>query len=113
VAVEYRPYISKATDTIIKLAAVVGAITVIAGGYTFYLNNLWRPVVKVLEVDFTKGTAKVQLENGTVIDIYGDALFMIGGDWGIKFGGKIVDGKFGYDRLELTKKGMVVEYLKK
>jgi hypothetical protein len=38
---------------------------------------------------------------------------MIGGDWGIKFGGKVSDGKFGYDRLELTKKGMVVEYLKK
>jgi hypothetical protein len=112
-ATDYKPLISKTTDTIIKLAAVVGAITVIAGGYTFYLNNLWRPIVKVVEVDFAKGIAKVQLENGTIVDIYGDAVFMIGGDWGIKFGGKVTDGKFEYDRLELTKKGMVVEYLKR
>ena len=100
------------TDKIIKLAALVGAITVIAGGYTFYLNNLWQPKIQVLSVDFTKGEAEIMVK-GMKIQIYGDATFMIGGDWGVRFGSIMKDGKVYYDRLELVKKSMVVEYLKR
>jgi len=105
-------YTSKSTDTLIKIAAVVGALTVIAGGYSFYLNNIWRPKVEILSVDFLKGEATVKVKNSTFL-IYGDSTFLINamGDWGIRFGSSR-SNKDDYDRLELTKKGMVVEYLK-
>ena len=100
--------LSKGNATLLKVAAVVGAITVIAGGYTFYLNTIWKPTVDVLSVDFEKGIASLQVGTKKV-EIYGDALFQIGGDWGIKFG----KNKDKYDSLQLTKKGMVVEYIKR
>ena len=101
---------NKTTQKIIEIAAVIGAITVIIGGYSFYINNFWKPKVQIVSVDFTKGTAEVKVGT-SVIDIYGDALFQVssGGNWGIKFGS--TNGV--YDSLELTKNGMVVEYLKR
>ena len=108
-----KAYLSKTSDVLIKGAAIIGAITVIAGAYSFYLNNIWKPKVTIAEVDFEKGTAKVTVADKTY-DIFGDATFLINnfGDWGIRFGtSKLNPTK--YDRLELTKKGMVVEYLKR
>ena len=46
--------ISATTQLIIKVAAVVGGITVIAGGYSFYLNNFWKPTIEIVSVDFEK-----------------------------------------------------------
>ena len=103
--------ISRATNTIIQVAAVVGAITVIAGGYSFYLNNIWKPKVEIVSVDFNKGEAEVKVKDKK-IQVYGDASFLIGADWGVRFGGTYIDGKYQYNRIELTKKNMVVDYLK-
>jgi hypothetical protein len=102
-------------NVLLKVAGIVGAITVIAGGYTFYLNHLWKPKIEVLEVDFEKGKAKVKMGGnwGKILDIDGDTLFLLAGDWGIKFGTILQDGKTVYDRLELVRKGMVYEYLKR
>lgn len=103
-------YVSKTSDVIIKIAAVIGAITVIGGAYSFYLNNIWKPKVEIDSVDFESGLAYVRVGN-TQYKIFGDATFLINnfGDWGIRFGTS--KGVSGYDRLELTKKNMVVEYL--
>lgn len=105
-------YISKTSDVIIKIAAFVGAVTVIGGAYTYYLNNIWKPKVEVDSIDFRNGLANVRVGN-TEYTIYGDATFLINnfGDWGIRFGTS--KNTSGYDRLELTKKNMVVEYLKR
>lgn len=107
-----RTYVSKTSDVLIKIAAVVGAVTVIAGAYSYYLNNVWRPDVEVISVDFNKAIAKVKVGKKELY-IYGDATFLINsvGDWGIRFGSS-KSSNF-YDRLELTKKGMVVEYLER
>lgn len=108
-----RAYVSKTSDIIIKIAAFVGAVTVIGGAYTYYLNNIWKPKVGVLSVDFDQGLAKVRV-GSTEFDVFGDATFLINtfGDWGIRFGTTKGSAR-GYDRLELTKKNMVVEYLKR
>lgn len=103
-----RLKLSEGNKTLLKIAAVVGAITVIAGGYNFYLSNFWKPSVEVLSVDFEKGIASLMVGDKK-IEIYGDAVFQVGGDWGIKFGQ--TNGR--YDSLQLTKKGMVVQYLKR
>lgn len=104
--------ISKTTNILLQVAAIVGAITVIAGGYTFYLNYVWKPKVEILEVDFNNATAKLKFGNKE-LRLEGDALFLLGGDWGIKFGSTNKSGSTVYDRIELVRKGMVYEYLKK
>lgn len=104
--------LSKTNDFIIKAAAIIGAITIIAGGYTWYLNNIWKPHIEVLSVDFENGIA--QLKHGKdIIDLDGDAIYLIDADWGVGFGSIVENGQSRYDRLELLKKGMVVEYLKR
>ena len=102
------------TKQIIKIAAFVGAVTVIVSGYSFYINNFWKPKVQVLSVDFNKGIAEVRVGNKNIF-IYGDAVFevSVGGEWGIKFGSTRKGNEMIYDSLQLVKKGMVVEYLKR
>ena len=104
--------ISKTTNVLLQIAAVVGAITILANGYTFYLNYVWKPKVEVLEVDFNNASAKLKFGN-KVLTLEGDALFLLGGDGGIKFGSTNKSGSTVYDRIELIRKGMVYEYLKK
>ena len=107
--------ISATNRRLIEIGAVVVAITSIASGYSFYLNNFWKPTVTVLSVDFANGTAQIKVTKmfgiTTTIDIYGNANFNVGGDWAIRFGSSDIGGQKTYNRLELTKKDMVVEYL--
>jgi hypothetical protein len=96
---------------ILKVVAVASVITALAGGYYFFVNNVWKPKVKVLSVDFTNGFATVEMPFGRKVDIYGDSQFLIGGDWGVKFGTVNKGGKTSYENLQLLKKGLVEEYL--
>jgi hypothetical protein len=102
---------SKQTQTIIKIASVVGAITVIAGGYAFFINNIWQPNVKIVSVDYDNGFATLKLPFGKLLQIYGSSEFLIGGDWGVRFGTTLKNGKVSYERIELIKKGMVEKIL--
>jgi len=108
---EFKTGLSNTTQNVIKVAAVIGAITIIAGGYTWYLNNIWKPKVKVVSVDLNNGIAVLDYY-GKEITIKGDAVYWLNADWGVRFGNIRTDSQqFKYDRLELLKKGMVVEYL--
>jgi hypothetical protein len=104
--------LSKTTNVLLQIAAIVGAVTVLAGGYTFYLNYVWKPKVEITEVDFNNATAKLKFGKKN-LELEGDALFLLGGDWGIKFGSTKRGDSLVYDRIELVRKGMVYEYLKK
>jgi len=103
---------SKTTNTLIKLAGIVGAVTILAGGYSWYLNTLWKPKVEIEFVDFNNGVAKLKYA-GKEIDLEGDAVYWLNADWGIKFGSIRKGNESVYDRIELLKKGMVVEYINK
>jgi hypothetical protein len=102
--------LSTTTDIILKVAAVVAAVTALGGGYVFYQSYLYRPVIQVLTVDFTMGTANISYNKNTIL-IQGDATYSLNGQWGVRFGSKYIDGKLVYDRLELVRQGMVYEYL--
>ena len=105
--------LGKTNDAIIKVAAIVGAITIIAGGYTWYLNNVWKPHIEVISVDFENGKAQLKYRS-KIIELEGDAVYWINADWGLRLGIVINDnGTPSYDRVDLLKKGMVVEYLKR
>lgn len=101
----------KESKIILKVVAVASVITALAGAYYFFVNNVWKPKIKVLSVDFTNGFATVEMPFGRKVDIYGDSQFLIGGDWGVKFGTVNKGGKTSYENLQLLKKGLVEEYL--
>ena len=111
------PKFSNTTNTIIKIAAVVGAISAIAGGYSFYLNNIWIPKVKINSVDYEKGIADISYKNilgqTNNVTIYGNATFILDGQWGIGFGTTTTKDGTDYDRLLLIKNGMTYNYINK
>lgn len=101
----------KERELILKIVAVATVITAIGGAYYLIVNNVWKPNPKVISVDFENGFATIQMPFGRKVDIYGDSQFLIGGDWGVKFGTVNKSGKVSYENIQLLKKGLVVEYL--
>jgi hypothetical protein len=101
---------SNTTQTIIKVAAIVGGITVIVGAYAFYLNNFYVPSILIISTDYENGKAIIK-HRGKEILLEGDATYLIGGDWGIRLGSNRQQSIY-YDRVELLKKGMVYQVLK-
>ena len=96
---------------ILKVVAFATVITALAGAYFFLVNNVWKPNVIVLKADFENGFATLELPFGKILEINGTSEFLVLGDWGVKFGTKIIDGKILYENIQLLRKGLVVEYL--
>jgi hypothetical protein len=96
---------------ILKVVAFATVITALAGAYFFLVNNVWKPNVVVLKADFENGFATLELPFGKIIEINGTSEFLVLGDWGVKFGTKIIDGKILYENIQLLRKGLVVEFL--
>jgi hypothetical protein len=96
---------------ILKVVAVATIITALAGAYFFLVNNVWKPNVVVLQADFENGFATLELPFGNIIEINGSSEFLVLGDWGVKFGTNVIDGKTTYENIQLLRKGLVVEYL--
>jgi len=96
---------------VLKIVAVATIITALGGAYYFFVNNIWKPKLKVLSVDFDNGFATVEMPFGKEVDVFGDSQFLISGDWGVKFGTVNKNGKTSYENLQLLKKGLVDEYL--
>lgn len=101
----------KESKIVLKVVAIATIFTALGGAYYFFINNVWKPNVKVLNVDFDNGFATVELPFGKKVDIYGDSQFLINGDWGVKFGSINKEGKVSYENIQLLKHGLVVEYL--
>lgn len=103
--------ISKTSSVFVKVAGTATAVLAMVTIYTFYRNNLWKPSVKVLKVDYNNGEADL-LVNDRKFYLRGDSAYLIGFDWGIKFGYTVKsDGKRAYDRIELLKKGLVARVI--
>lgn len=96
--------LSKTTSKVFKVAAVIGAITVIAGGYNFYMHNIWIPKVEVLDIDKVDGVVVVKA-GSKVIELYGTDVFLIKLNWGIR----LVDANLSAENItiELLKNGMI------
>ena len=107
-----KVHLSKANDNIIKAAGIIAALTIIAGGYTFILNNIWKPKIKITQVDFGQGLLQFTF-NGKTVEIFGDTNYYLGGDWSVKLGSVSLDSGSKYDTIQLLKRGAVVEYLNK
>ena len=101
----------KESKLVLKIVAVATVITALGGAYYFFVNNIWKPKIKILSVDFDNGFATVEMPFGRKVDIYGDSQFLISGQWGVKFGTVNRKGKISYENLQLLKNGLVKEYL--
>lgn len=108
----YKFNLSQGEEILLKVASVGAAILGIVGVFSFYKNNIWKPKVEVIDVDYSKGIANLKI-NGKPFVLRGDSSYLIGFDWGIKFGFDILpDGKRVYDRIELLKRNMVHKVLR-
>jgi len=103
---------NKTSAIFLRIAAISTAALALVGLYTFYRNNLWHPKVVINSVDYANGVANLTI-NGKEVILRGDSTFLIDYDWGIKFGYTYLpDGKRIYDRIEVTKRGMVHEVVR-
>jgi hypothetical protein len=110
-AIPLNTSFEEGSKLVLKVVAIATVITALAGAYYFFVNNVWKPSVKVISVDFENGFATVEMPFGKEVDIYGDSQFLIGGEWGVKFGTVNKGGKLSYENLQLLKRGLVAEYL--
>ena len=107
--------LSRGTDVLIKAAAIGAAIVSLGAAYTFFLSYIYKPKVEVVDVDFGVGKARIRVLGiyPQIIEISGETIYAIAGDWGVRIGSVNVAGTTKYNRLELVRKNMVVEYLNK
>lgn len=91
----------------LKIAGISTAALGLFAAYGFYKNNVWSPKIEVVEVDYANGRAKLIINNKPFI-LSGDSSYLIGFDWGIRFGtSSTSNGKRLYDRIEILKRNMV------
>lgn len=102
----YKFNISQGEEFLLKAASIGAAVLGIVAVYNFYKNNLWEPKIEVLSVDYDKGIAKLMI-NGREFILRGDSSYLIGFDWGIKFGYTPKGASRQADRIEVLKRGMV------
>lgn len=103
---------SKTSSFFLKLAAISTAALAVVNVYSFYRNNIWHPKVVINSIDYANGVANLTID-GKKFVLRGDSTFLINFDWGIRFGFTFLpDGKRVYDRIEITKRGMVHEVVR-
>jgi len=109
----YKFDISRGEELLLKAASVGAAILGVVAVYTFYKNNIWHPKIVVKNVDFKKGIANLEINDRPFV-LKGDSSYLIAFDWGIKFGfNPTAEGKRVYDRIEVLKRGMVHQVIRK
>ena len=107
--------VSRGTDVLLKGAAIAAAVVSLGAAYTFFMSYIYKPKLEVIEVDFGLGTARIKILGifPQIIAIDGDTTYQIVGDWGVRLASTVIGGQSKYNRIELVRKNMVVEYLNK
>jgi hypothetical protein len=107
--------VSKGTDVLLKGAAIAAAIVSLGAAYSFFMSYVYKPKLEVLSVDFGIGKARISVLGifPQIIEIDGDTTYQIVGDWGVRLASTLIEGTSKYNRIELVRKNMVVEYLNK
>jgi hypothetical protein len=105
----FKEKLSKTAEVLLKVAAISTAVLALFNVYSFYRNELWKPDIKVQDVDYNNGIAHLLID-GREFVLRGDSVYHISYEWGIKFGyTPLGNGKRIADRIEITKRGMVAK----
>jgi hypothetical protein len=99
--------IEKRISPISRTAAILATLTGLGIAYVFFINNIYRPTVKVVSVNYDNGTAVIKSGKKEKILRAGSILSVGLGDWGVAFG--LHNDK--YDRIELVKNGLSYKIL--
>lgn len=103
--------LTKYESIFLKLAGISTAALGIFAAYSFYKNNVWQPTVEIVSVDYKSGRADLII-NGKPFILYGDSTYLIGYDWGIRFGTSIsAQGRRYFNSIEVLKRNMVHKVL--
>lgn len=90
-----------------RIAAVAGVFAGLGVVYWFFMDNIYRPSVKIVSVDYKKGIAVLDMA-GKIRTLYTGSKLSAGGHWGVQFSGPI----FGeYNRVELVKDDITYQVL--
>jgi hypothetical protein len=104
---------NKTSSIFLKIAAFSTTTLAIISLWTFYKNNIWFPKVILKDVDYSKGEANLEVNNKPFF-LQGNSEYGIGSSYGIKFGSTNTnDGKQVYDRIEISKDGLVKSIVSK
>jgi hypothetical protein len=103
--------LSDVQKRILGIASISVAVLALVNAYAFYKNNLWSPNIEVENIDYKNGIAKLSI-SGKPFVLRGDSSFLIGYDWGIRFGSTQVGNKRVYDRIEVLKRNLVHKVLR-
>lgn len=103
--------LNKYESIFLKLAGISTAALGLFAAYSFYKNNVWQPKVEIVNVDYKTGRADLII-NGKPFILYGDSTYLIGYDWGIRFGTSISgQGRRYFNSIEILKRNMVHKVL--
>jgi hypothetical protein len=104
--------LNKWESIFLKIAGISTATLGLIGAFNFYKNNIWKPHVQVLSVNYAKGEAEVVV-NGKKAKLKGDSVYLISNDWGIKLGYTFTGNNSRiYDRIEILKRNMVTKIVR-
>ncbi len=103
--------VSSKNSFLSKFATVSLAVIAVVNLINFLQNNVWKPTIEVINVDYPKGVANLKI-NGRDFVLRGDSTYLIASNWGIKFGTTFdVGGNAPYNRIELMKNNMVYKII--
>lgn len=92
--------IAKKLTPITIISGIVAALAGIGIAYVFVVNNVYRPDVKIISVDWVAGTAVICIGKHQKTLYAGSTLSVGLGEWGVMFAGD------GNTRIELIKNGL-------
>lgn len=105
--------LNKGEKVLLKAASIGVAVLGIVSVYVFYMNNIWKPKIVVKRADFVNGIADLEID-GKPFVLRGDSTYLVRFDWGVRLGYTTKrDGSKVYDRIEILKRGMVVDVVRR
>ena len=90
-----------------KLVLIASSITALAQAFNLYKLYGRHPKVKLVNVDYRKGEATIEVDGKTVKIYYGSP-FYIGDYWSVQMKTMEADK---IDRIEVLKQGSVIDYI--
>lgn len=100
--------LTQQTKRLNKFIAIATPIAIVVGGAFWYYQNVWRPNVKVVQVDYETGIAIVTIGRKRKTILAG-SVTSAGGGWGVRFAPFYSDEK--PTRIELVKNDLVYRVL--
>ena len=99
--------LSRVKTFFVEFGAVATALATIGTCYFLFMNNIWKPKVELLSVDYENGVAIISV-NGVQAALYKNEKYAVGWGWSIQFG---TDYDKNVQRVELVKDDATHEVL--